>query len=137
MSLFSAGLFGPDIPDSVIDNFEDAPDGPYNSGDTILTYYTEFVSSFARSTNSILGSQSVSRDGSAGFNSGIISSPGDGLPNYPAEGETVSIITDDLSQRPGVIAAAPGDGRSADICGLRSHQTIGVSGGMTRGVTRS
>ena len=97
------------IPDSVVDNFEDAdadPPGPYESGQTLSDFYS-ITGSFARNdSNPIKDGHSLERT-AAENNSRIISQPGDGLPNYPAEGESVSALIQDFSQFPFVMSAVP------------------------------
>lgn len=103
---------GSAIPDSVVDNYEDAdadPSGPYESGQTLNDYYSIPAGSFARNSASpIKDSNSLERT-SATNNSRIISQPGDGLPNYPAEGESVSALITDFGQFPFVMSAVPSD----------------------------
>jgi hypothetical protein len=90
---------GPDIPDSVVDNYEDAdanPAGPYESGQTIADYYSGDTGSFERASANVgEGSHSLAINTP---NDAIYSHPGDGLPEYPQEGDVVSFLlrgTDD------------------------------------------
>jgi len=90
--LNSAGLFDA-IPDGVVDNFEAVgadPAGPYESGDTIADYYSGDTGSFERVTTNV-GDGAHSLGVSAGT-SAIFSNPGDGLPEYPQEGDTLSFL---------------------------------------------
>jgi len=119
---------GNQIAVNLIDNYEDAdatPAGPYGSGDTIDTYYTVTNGSFERSTtNAIDGSFSIARNSASGTNDSdaAVSLPGDGLPNYPDEGESVSAIVDDPANLfPGVMSAVP----SAEVKGYTGLYAFG------------
>jgi hypothetical protein len=100
-------------PDSVVDNFEDAdadPAGPYASGETITDYYTITAGDFSRTTsNAIADSYSLERTSASGnvYSDAIVSLDGDGLPIYPTEGETVSLIVKNADVFPSVLSAAP------------------------------
>ena len=108
---------GDDIPDDVVDNFEDAdgdPPGPYEDGDTLSTFYTIINADFDRTTTDVIkGGHSLSRESEPGSadQDVIISQPNDGLPNYPDEGETLSLIVSDVARdmQGGVLAAVPDD----------------------------
>jgi len=74
------------IPDSVVDNFEDGPDGPYGGGKTLSQFYTGDVANFDRvTTNPIAGTYTLelTSDGSMFSTS---------LPNLPSTGTTFSTI---------------------------------------------
>jgi len=99
MSLFySAGLGAAAIPDGVVDNFElesGTPVGPYQSGDTIATFYSGSTGNFQRvQTNITEGSFGLEFTAGA---TAIWSHPGDGLLEYPQEGDTVSFLIRDSS----------------------------------------
>ena len=114
------------IPDAVVDNFEDAPDGPYESGETIADYYSGTTSNFERGTaNAVQGSQALQLTTSVGVQQ-IASTPTDGLFDYPNEGDTVSslIYTGSAATGP-MVAAAPGvDGYVYTISGDNSELQI-------------
>lgn len=83
------------IPDSVVDNFEDSPDGPYATGEDLSDYYSGHLSVMSRiSSGTILeGSVSLEIDaGTDGSHHIITSIPGDGLPNYPQQGDTFEAV---------------------------------------------
>ena len=87
--LFGGPLFS-SIPDSVVDNYEDSPDGLYGTGDDITTYYSGDTSIASRTTtNPIAGSYSLALE--TGGNNYIGSVSGDGLPAYPQYGEVLSL----------------------------------------------
>jgi len=83
---------------TIVDNFEDdnaTPAGPYDSGETISDYYSGDVSGYDRNT-------ADPADGSFGLRftdpgGAIYSHPGDGLPNYPSSGDSVSFLAQDSS----------------------------------------
>jgi len=81
------------IPDGVVDNFESRtadPAGPYESSDTIADFYSGDTGGFTRTTASVAeGSNALAV--SAG-SAAIFSHPGDGLAEYPQEGDTVSFL---------------------------------------------
>jgi len=110
MSLFYSAGLGTAIPDGVVDNFEESdsdPPGPYGSGDDISTYYTTISGTWARTTTAIKNAQSVERATASGSadSDAIISTPGDGLPTYPSDGETVSgLIRTGSGVTPGLLA---------------------------------
>ena len=93
----------------IIDNFEDAPDGPFESGDDLDTYYTivgESSHKWERDSGSVQGATSLRGQYALALTSGgngssnwrnMFSLPGDGLPNYPNPGDTVRC----LIQNPG------------------------------------
>lgn len=77
------------IPDAVVDNYEDDPDGPYGTGDDITTYYSGDTGIASRTTtNPIAGSYSLALE--TGGNDYIGSVSGDGLPAYPQYGDVLS-----------------------------------------------
>ncbi|MFW5950076.1 MAG: hypothetical protein ACOCR6_01845 [archaeon] len=80
--------FGSAIPDSVVDNFEDAdadPAGPYESGEGISDYYGGDTGSANRQTGTVYeGAHALELSSE----SAIISTSG--LPRYPAQGDTFS-----------------------------------------------
>jgi len=77
------------IPDSVIDNFEDYPDGPYDeNGETLSDFYGGDLASFDRQTGTVFeGTHALEQDGDVR----IASLAGEGLPRYPQEGDEFSI----------------------------------------------
>ena len=85
------------IPDTLVDNFEPDdgdPSGPYGDGEDLSTYYSEMgdgLSEWDRTTDGIIGQKAAKRvnDGNEPV---IWSVPGDGLPNYPSEGDTVRYL---------------------------------------------
>ena len=79
------------IPDSVVDNFndfDDDPAGPYEEGDTLSTFYSGDTDTFERDDTSPVkfGSKSLKQDSN---DKQIISTPTDGLPRYPVQGEII------------------------------------------------
>ena len=83
------------IPDSVIDNFEEDPDGPYN-GDNLTDFYSDGAfggkESFEITTsNPIEGNRSLFQDETS-TSQEIISLPDDGLPNYFEKGQTAAFL---------------------------------------------
>lgn len=87
----------PDIPDSVIDNFEEDPSGIYASGET-LTYYWSGGANYSLTTSDVVeGSRAVENtDTSFGFTY-ISSVEGDGLNTYPSAGDTVGWLIRDVA----------------------------------------
>jgi len=86
---------GSAIPDGVVDNFEAVgadPAGPYESGDTIDDYYSGDTGSFQRTQTAPEGSNALQLTSGA---DAIFSHPGDGLPAYPKEGDTISFLIRD------------------------------------------
>ena len=91
------------IPDSVIDNFENAdadPAGVYESGETVGNYYQGRTSSWERTTSNVVEGVSALRPTSGGGPEPIWSLPGDGLPNYLHEGDTVEFLIRDQGIAP-------------------------------------
>lgn len=82
------------IPGSVIDNFESDsgdPAGPYASGEDLSTYYRGYLSGFSRTSSSpIEGNYSLQTSAGNGF--AIFSEPGDGLPQYPQDNDTLDVL---------------------------------------------
>ena len=88
------------IPDSVVDNFEDAdaePPGVYESGETISDYYKGATANFARTTSDVVeGGHALASQGTDDTGA-IISEPGDGLPRYHDEGDAIRFLIRDIS----------------------------------------
>jgi len=84
--LNSAGLFGADIPDAPIDNFEDDSTeyGLYASGDDLTTYYKGDTGAYTRITSSFEGNYGIEAFSGTSF---IVSEEGDGLNYYPSGGD--------------------------------------------------
>ena len=80
------------IPDSVVDNFEDFPDGPYESGDSLSDFYSGDLGVFSRTTSDVPGDGDYALDEDGSGNVAIISEEGDGLPRYPEKGEIFSVL---------------------------------------------
>ena len=80
------------IPDALVDNFEDEPNGIYESGETIVDYYSNDTGSYGRTTSNVEeGEQALGRTVEEAH-VGVVSEPGDGLNRYPDEGDTVKWI---------------------------------------------
>jgi hypothetical protein len=85
----------------LIDNFEyrsSNPSGPYESGEDLSDYYTGYgpdgLSSFSRGdSNSIQGSKAIQMSTSNTNDNFAVSEPGDGLPNYPEQGDSIGFLT--------------------------------------------
>jgi hypothetical protein len=85
--------FGNVIPDTVVENFEDAdsdPAGVYDSGDDISTFYSNDTGSFARTSSNVVEGSKAIEITSAADDDYIESTPNDGLNRYVSEGETVA-----------------------------------------------
>ena len=82
-----------DIPDSVVDNFEDDPEGIYESGQTLNDYYTfGDQADFARTQSNVAeGSFAVELVTNNGREA-MWSNPGDGLNNYPEHGDSLRVL---------------------------------------------
>jgi len=84
-----------EIPDSVLDNLEadDAdPPGPYETDDDLSTFYNGNLTDFNRvTTDAIEGGHSVEIDNASGDNL-LVSEPGDGLPRYHEQGDTIRAL---------------------------------------------
>lgn len=110
------------IPDSVVDNFENAdadPAGVYDSGETLADYYAGASNTWERTTSDAPeGQHGLSQlDGESGSSSVLISLPGDGLNRYPEAGETVGFLIryEDVDRPfPGIILLADGPPDSND-----------------------
>ena len=85
-----------DIPDSIVDNFEDAdadPPGPYGDGDDLSDYYNGSLTAFNRSTDTVaVGNHACSVEPPDEGDHGILSQPDDGLPRYPEQEDTVKCL---------------------------------------------
>ena len=121
------------IPDSVVDNFEDAdanPPGVYEDGESISDYYSGDTEEFSRTTtDAIEGGHSLNITNSQ-FWERIYSFPGDGLPRYPEKGEKISaLLRDDGGEsEPGFMYGFEDDdgtlkGYSAEI-GTRENAVV-------------
>lgn len=88
-----------DLPDSVIDNFEDAdadPAGPYKEGETIADYYTEDTGAYERTTDDVAsGAYEFALKSTATGGQRIYSLSGDGLSRYPEPGDTITVLIKD------------------------------------------
>ena len=95
-----------DIPDSVVDNFEDAdadPAGPYQEGESLTDYWSNDNGhgAIGRSTDNVAeGNHALefTRSGDVSIESRW-SLPGDGLPRYPEDGETIRVLMRDTADR--------------------------------------
>jgi hypothetical protein len=75
-------------PQKIVDNFEDAPTGPYGTTDTISTYYTGNTSFYSRSGSNVFeGTKCLNHNATNGTEKIISTS---GLPNYPVVGDIFS-----------------------------------------------
>lgn len=92
---------------SIIDNFEDEPDGPYEDDETIVDYYTITGDSanWERSTDAIQGDYALERTSSEAA-AALYSAPDDGLPSYPEVGDTVGLLIRDNDEIPGLVLCA-------------------------------
>ena len=82
-SLFDGQILA-NIPNSVVDNFEEEPDGPYGDTDDLDTYYSTQTATASFETETVFeGSRALDLTHSDGSDF-IISDTTDGLPNYPA-----------------------------------------------------
>ena len=103
------------IPDSVVDNFEDAdaePPGVYETGEGIDDYYTIVNGDFARTTSDVVeGGHAIERTSASGPDA-IISTSADGLNSYPEGGDTVLFLVRNTSGEadPGLLAQAEDKG---------------------------
>ena len=78
------------IPDGLVDNFENAdadPAGVYETGETIADYYSQDTADFARTTETVFNGGHALE--ATSDNVDIVSTPGDGLPNYPSQPVTI------------------------------------------------
>jgi len=88
------------IPDSVVDNYNSKsaePKGPYDSGTTLSDFYTASdMSVFERdTTNPMDGDGSLRITNDANSVQYIWSTPGDGLPIYPDDGDNLNALIQD------------------------------------------
>jgi len=111
----------PDIPDGTVDNFEavDASlPGVYETGQTLADYYSGATGSWARTTSNVVQGAHALEKTSASIFDHIYSVPGDGLNEYPSEGDTIiwlaktatSASTNEISPGPIVAASSGVDG---------------------------
>ena len=118
-SLRNLNSTGPDIPDSVLDNFnaDDAdPPGVYQTGETIADYYRGDTGSYEReTTDAIEGSHSLATDGD-GLDA-IVSEPGDGLSRYHDPGETIGFLIRDSSDNHNPVFLFSAELSSGDLFG--------------------
>ena len=96
------------IPDSVVDNFEDAdsdPAGIYEEGDTLSDFYTFRDStddaSRVSDSNIIDGSFALEFDSPSATN--LSSNPGDGLNRYISKGDRFSALVRSVDEEVGII----------------------------------
>jgi len=115
---------GPDFP-FIIDNFEDAPNGPYGGSDTLGTYWTVLnysINDWDRSTiNPIEDNKSLRwLSGDEGSQT-LVSFENDGLPNYPEKGQIFSayVRTDPQDNNPTILFGLSGSVGSLDCYGVR------------------
>ena len=99
---------GPALPDSVVDNFEDAdadPPGVYGDGETIDDFYRGATDDWNRTTSDVIeGGHAISQDSSTvDDNSAVWSQPGDGLNRYPESGDSVKFLINGAAVIPGVL----------------------------------
>jgi len=117
------------IPDSVVDNFEDAdanPRGVYESNDTISDFYTGDTGSFDRTTsNAVEGSTALKSTGTT-FLANIVSQPGDGLNAYPQEGDRLGFLIRDTGTFPFFLTNADSTGTDAYGFRLRANDSIQI-----------
>ena len=74
------------IPDDEIDQFENYQP---NGSDELSDFYSNDVSAFSIGESGFEGGQNLQTDDTSSSNNTIASFPGDGLPNYPAQGDLV------------------------------------------------
>ena len=79
------------IPDSVIDNFEDDPDGPYGDSNTVADFYSGDTDAFSRTTADVVEGQEALGTDTTGTQM-MVSEPGEGLLDYPDEDDTISVL---------------------------------------------
>ena len=91
----------PEIPNSVVDNFEDddaePTAGPYGDGEDISDYYNRDTGGYSRVSGG-LGSGDFALE-HTGEEDDIVSEPGDGLPNYPEPGDKMRLLIRESSDR--------------------------------------
>ena len=137
---------GPDIPDSVVDNFESAdadPRGVYGSGATIADYYRFDTASFSRTASNVVeGVTALGRD-TTSDKPAIASNPGDGLNRYPDEGDSVAWLVRGESNAPSLITnvqdnstpGAYGFNYQDDAGEIRIYKYTDLSGGSDTELT--
>jgi len=103
-----------DLPDTMVDNFEDAdaePPGVYEDGETLGDYYEGELDSWERTTeNTGEGNHALALNGETADS--ILSNPGDGLNRYPENGEWMRFLAKDNvdeGARPGIVRNASWD----------------------------
>ena len=85
------------IPDNVVDNFEDAPEGVYEDGEDISDYYSGGTSDWSRTTtDAIEGELSLRSDADDRF-ALAVSEPENGLNRYPEAEDTVLFFIRDTN----------------------------------------
>jgi len=123
------------IPDSVIDNGEEFSDGPYESGDSLTTFYSGATSTFDRLNNSTQQGDYLYEAPVTADPEIIVSTSGDGLPDYPEQGGDIfSAVLEDTDGNGGpglVFGAADSDNNyAAAIRGdINKAQITKLSGG--------
>lgn len=107
-----------EIPDSVVDNFEDLYDGPYEEVDDLSTFYST-ESGGAERQSGLVSEGDYAARGDGSDNTYIWSMPDDGLPYYPEWGDdfTVELATD--GGRAGFIFFSEGPTIDADCWRVR------------------
>jgi len=82
-----------DIPENIIDNFENEKNSPYSNKESISNYYSGNTNKYTRTkSKSISGNFALSRSNDGSSGESIVSLPGDGLNYYPQEGEEVHAL---------------------------------------------
>lgn len=82
-----------DIPDSVVDNFEEFPDGPYEEGESLTDYYTGDTGAASIQTATVYEGDRALEFGSSGRTTHFIYSLGtEDLPRQPQPGETIRLF---------------------------------------------
>ena len=114
----------------IIDNFEDAPNGPYGGGDTLGDYWTVSnysISDWDRSTtNTIEGNRTLRWiSGDEGLQT-LVSFDGDGLPNYPSKGQIFSgfVRTDSEDNNPVILFGLDGTATNFNCYGVRLYNFL-------------
>ena len=83
------------IPDSVIDNFEDAdadPPGNYEEGETLADYYSGATNTHSRTTSDVIEGDKAFNIDSDEIYEALWSRPGDGLNRYPEPGDKLGAL---------------------------------------------
>lgn len=92
------GLFVGDTGTTIIDNFEESPDGPYSSGGPLSDFYDGDTGDYHRDTSAVVeGSFALYSEDTSGAWRNIISQPGSGLPTYPGPGDWIGFLGRPLS----------------------------------------